>query len=176
MLLLCKICLSYKLNRRYNFCCLCRQLSLIDFLTWGQYEKLSTNASHSVYLQGPFVAGFSSSNLGDSSPNILGPVCVNTGEKCDYLNSSCPIGGVSYYYKHAVYLGLQKVGKFPVNFGNFPEISETYREFWKLSGIFGNLPGFFGKFPEIYRTFSTPLQPYVYYMLEFLFFWSHSIY
>uniref|UniRef100_A0A671RJK7 Neutral ceramidase n=1 Tax=Sinocyclocheilus anshuiensis TaxID=1608454 RepID=A0A671RJK7_9TELE len=44
--------------------------------------------------EGPFVAGFSSSNLGDSSPNILGPVCVNTGEKCDYLNSSCPIGGV----------------------------------------------------------------------------------
>ncbi|XP_016145532.1 neutral ceramidase [Sinocyclocheilus grahami] len=43
--------------------------------------------------EGPFVAGFSSSNLGDSSPNILGPVCVNTGEKCDYLNSSCPIGG-----------------------------------------------------------------------------------
>uniref|UniRef100_A0A673FVV1 Neutral ceramidase n=1 Tax=Sinocyclocheilus rhinocerous TaxID=307959 RepID=A0A673FVV1_9TELE len=43
--------------------------------------------------EGPFVAGFSSSNLGDSSPNIRGPVCVNTGEKCDYLNSSCPIGG-----------------------------------------------------------------------------------
>ncbi len=98
-----------------------------------------------MYLQGPFVAGFSSSNLGDSSPNILGPVCVNTGEKCDYLNSSCPIGGVSYYYKHAVYLGLQKVGKFPVNFGNFPEISETYREFWKVSG---NLP-------EIFHPFAT---------------------
>uniref|UniRef100_A0A8C1SG51 Neutral ceramidase n=1 Tax=Cyprinus carpio TaxID=7962 RepID=A0A8C1SG51_CYPCA len=45
--------------------------------------------------EGPFVAGFSSSNLGDSSPNIRGPVCVNTGEKCDYLNSSCPIGGVT---------------------------------------------------------------------------------
>ncbi|XP_067225343.1 neutral ceramidase isoform X3 [Chanodichthys erythropterus] len=43
--------------------------------------------------EGPFVAGFSSSNLGDSSPNIRGPVCVNTGEKCDYLNSSCPVGG-----------------------------------------------------------------------------------
>lgn len=43
--------------------------------------------------EGPFVAGFSSSNLGDSSPNIRGPVCLNTGEKCDYLNSSCPIGG-----------------------------------------------------------------------------------
>lgn len=43
--------------------------------------------------KGPFVAGFSSSNLGDSSPNIRGPVCVNTGLKCDYINSSCPVGG-----------------------------------------------------------------------------------
>ncbi len=45
-------------------------------------------------------------------------------------------------------LGLQKVGKFSVNFGNFPEILETYREFWKLSGIFG-------KFPEIFHPFAT---------------------
>ncbi len=39
-------------------------------------------------------------------------------------------------------LGLQKVGKFPVNFGNFP-------------GFWGNLPGFL----ESFRKFSTPLQP-----------------
>ncbi|XP_022598124.1 neutral ceramidase [Seriola dumerili] len=43
--------------------------------------------------QGGFVAGFSSSNLGDVSPNTRGPHCVNTGLPCDYLNSSCPIGG-----------------------------------------------------------------------------------
>uniref|UniRef100_A0A667YJA3 Neutral ceramidase n=1 Tax=Myripristis murdjan TaxID=586833 RepID=A0A667YJA3_9TELE len=43
--------------------------------------------------QGAFVAGFSSSNLGDVSPNTRGPVCVNTGLPCDYLNSSCPVGG-----------------------------------------------------------------------------------
>uniref|UniRef100_A0A8P4KFA6 Neutral ceramidase n=1 Tax=Dicentrarchus labrax TaxID=13489 RepID=A0A8P4KFA6_DICLA len=43
--------------------------------------------------QGGFVAGFSSSNLGDVSPNIKGPHCVNTGLPCDYLNSSCPVGG-----------------------------------------------------------------------------------
>ncbi|KAM9831258.1 neutral ceramidase [Neosynchiropus ocellatus] len=43
--------------------------------------------------QGNFVAGFSSSNLGDVSPNTKGPRCVNTGLKCDYLNSSCPDGG-----------------------------------------------------------------------------------
>uniref|UniRef100_A0A672R5G7 Neutral ceramidase n=1 Tax=Sinocyclocheilus grahami TaxID=75366 RepID=A0A672R5G7_SINGR len=61
-----------------------------------EQEKNKSYASRSVYLQGPFVAGFSSSNLGDSSLNIRGPVCVNTGKKYDYLNSSCPIGGVSY--------------------------------------------------------------------------------
>ncbi|XP_041118240.1 neutral ceramidase isoform X2 [Polyodon spathula] len=43
--------------------------------------------------QGPFVAAFSSSNLGDVSPNIKGPHCINTGESCDNINSSCPIGG-----------------------------------------------------------------------------------
>lgn len=45
--------------------------------------------------QGGFVAGFSSSNLGDVSPNTKGPHCVNTGLPCDYLNSSCPVGGVN---------------------------------------------------------------------------------
>ncbi|KAE8283769.1 Neutral ceramidase [Larimichthys crocea] len=43
--------------------------------------------------QGRFVAGFSSSNLGDVSPNTKGPHCANTGLPCDYLNSSCPVGG-----------------------------------------------------------------------------------
>ncbi|MEQ2291906.1 Neutral ceramidase, partial [Ameca splendens] len=43
--------------------------------------------------QGGFVAGFSSSNLGDVTPNIRGPHCANTGLPCDYLNSSCPVGG-----------------------------------------------------------------------------------
>uniref|UniRef100_A0A7N5ZXN6 Neutral ceramidase n=1 Tax=Anabas testudineus TaxID=64144 RepID=A0A7N5ZXN6_ANATE len=45
--------------------------------------------------QGGFVAGFSSSNLGDVTPNTKGPHCANTGLPCDYLNSSCPVGGVS---------------------------------------------------------------------------------
>ncbi|XP_044516269.1 neutral ceramidase [Gracilinanus agilis] len=43
--------------------------------------------------QGPFVAAFASSNLGDVSSNTLGPHCINTGESCDNFNSSCPIGG-----------------------------------------------------------------------------------
>ncbi|KAM9462913.1 neutral ceramidase [Clarias gariepinus] len=43
--------------------------------------------------EGPFVAAFPTSNSGDASPNTRGPYCVNTWEKCDYINSSCPIGG-----------------------------------------------------------------------------------
>ncbi|XP_061731862.1 neutral ceramidase isoform X2 [Nerophis ophidion] len=43
--------------------------------------------------QGVFVAAFSSSNLGDVSPNTGGPHCINTAAPCDYLNSSCPDGG-----------------------------------------------------------------------------------
>ncbi|KAG7470428.1 hypothetical protein JOB18_031930 [Solea senegalensis] len=65
----------------------------------------SDNMGHASYLmeqdknpgelpgKGGFVAGFSSSNLGDVSPNIKGPHCTNTGQPCDYLNSSCPVGG-----------------------------------------------------------------------------------
>ncbi|XP_060951298.1 neutral ceramidase [Limanda limanda] len=65
----------------------------------------SDNMGHASYLleqdknpgelpgQGGFVAGFSSSNLGDVSSNVRGPHCVNTGLSCDYLNSSCPVGG-----------------------------------------------------------------------------------
>uniref|UniRef100_A0A8C8YLH9 Neutral ceramidase n=1 Tax=Prolemur simus TaxID=1328070 RepID=A0A8C8YLH9_PROSS len=45
--------------------------------------------------EGPYVAAFASSNLGDVSPNILGPHCINTGESCDNANSTCPIGGPS---------------------------------------------------------------------------------
>ncbi|XP_057885406.1 putative neutral ceramidase C [Melospiza georgiana] len=45
--------------------------------------------------EGPFVAAFASSNLGDVSPNTRGPFCANTGESCDNPQSTCPIGGAS---------------------------------------------------------------------------------
>lgn len=45
--------------------------------------------------EGPFVAAFASSNLGDVSSNTQGPHCVNTGESCDNPDSTCPIGGPS---------------------------------------------------------------------------------
>ncbi|XP_068161996.1 neutral ceramidase [Antennarius striatus] len=87
----------------------------IGMLSWFAVHAVSMNSTnrmvssdnlgHASYLmerdknprdlpgQGGFVAAFSSSNLGDVSPNINGPRCVNTGRPCDYLNSSCPVGG-----------------------------------------------------------------------------------
>lgn len=40
-------------------------------------------------FQGEFVGAFGSTNLGDVSPNLNGPICVNTGEACDYATSTC---------------------------------------------------------------------------------------
>uniref|UniRef100_A0A2K6P2G7 Neutral ceramidase n=1 Tax=Rhinopithecus roxellana TaxID=61622 RepID=A0A2K6P2G7_RHIRO len=61
----------------------------------GYASYLLEQEKNKGYLpgQGPFVAAFASSNLGDVSPNILGPHCINTGESCDNANSTCPIGG-----------------------------------------------------------------------------------
>ncbi|VEL18527.1 unnamed protein product [Protopolystoma xenopodis] len=39
--------------------------------------------------KGPFVAAFAQSNEGDVSPNIKGPVCIDTGKPCDYVRSTC---------------------------------------------------------------------------------------
>ncbi|KAF5307298.1 hypothetical protein FQR65_LT07014 [Abscondita terminalis] len=39
--------------------------------------------------KGPFVAAFASSNLGDVSPNIKGPKCINSGQPCDDVTSTC---------------------------------------------------------------------------------------
>lgn len=40
--------------------------------------------------QTKFVAAFSSANLGDVSPNIMGPKCEFSGDPCDLHTSSCP--------------------------------------------------------------------------------------
>ena len=37
----------------------------------------------------PFVAAFASTNLGDVSPNIRGPKCLDTGLPCDAKHSTC---------------------------------------------------------------------------------------
>eukprot|EP00635_Sarcinochrysidales_sp_CCMP3193_P007017 CAMPEP_0118918124 /NCGR_PEP_ID=MMETSP1166-20130328/17716_1 /TAXON_ID=1104430 /ORGANISM="Chrysoreinhardia sp, Strain CCMP3193" /LENGTH=769 /DNA_ID=CAMNT_0006858369 /DNA_START=17 /DNA_END=2326 /DNA_ORIENTATION=- len=36
------------------------------------------------------VAAFASSNLGDVSPNVKGPHCMDTGRPCDFQTSTCP--------------------------------------------------------------------------------------
>ncbi|KAL7730447.1 hypothetical protein ACLKA6_016672 [Drosophila palustris] len=42
--------------------------------------------------KGKFVGAFCSSNLGDVSPNIMGPKCSISGKECDLLSSHCPAG------------------------------------------------------------------------------------
>ncbi|XP_057361854.1 neutral ceramidase isoform X2 [Manis pentadactyla] len=70
---------------------------LVNSDNMGYASYLFEQEKNKGYLpgQGPYVAAFASSNLGDVSPNILGPHCINTGESCDNANSSCPIGGGS---------------------------------------------------------------------------------
>lgn len=41
------------------------------------------------------MSAFASANLGDVSPNIKGPICINTGLPCDEVSSSC--GGDAQY-------------------------------------------------------------------------------
>ena len=40
-------------------------------------------------FQGPFVAAFASTNLGDVSPNLKGPKCIDSGKECDLYHSTC---------------------------------------------------------------------------------------
>lgn len=42
-----------------------------------------------IIHQGAFVGAFASSNLGDVSPNIKGPICIDTGDECDFVTSTC---------------------------------------------------------------------------------------
>eukprot|EP00250_Pteridium_aquilinum_P019165 c24326_g1_i2 orf=126-2429(-) len=37
----------------------------------------------------PFVAAFCQSNVGDTSPNVLGAFCIDTGLPCDFNHSTC---------------------------------------------------------------------------------------
>uniref|UniRef100_A0A8D1LR19 Neutral ceramidase n=1 Tax=Sus scrofa TaxID=9823 RepID=A0A8D1LR19_PIG len=68
---------------------------LVNSDNMGYASYLFEQEKNKGYLpgQGPYVAAFASSNLGDVSPNTLGPSCINTGESCDNANSTCPIGG-----------------------------------------------------------------------------------
>ncbi|XP_063700264.1 neutral ceramidase [Culicoides brevitarsis] len=50
------------------------------------------NGRETLVGDGDFVGAFASSNLGDVSPNIMGPKCEKTGNSCDILTSKCPKG------------------------------------------------------------------------------------
>ena len=43
----------------------------------------------SLVGESSFVAAFASSNLGDVSPNVMGPKCQDTGLPCDVEHSTC---------------------------------------------------------------------------------------
>ena len=52
-----------------------------------------------------FVAGFSQSNVGDTSPNVLGAVCEDTGMQCRFNDSTCdgktaPCRGRGPYFRY----------------------------------------------------------------------------
>ncbi|KAK2098624.1 Neutral ceramidase [Saguinus oedipus] len=82
---------SYLLEQEKNKGYLPGQLHLesLSIIIYAAFRKGDSDLQN----KGPFVAAFASSNLGDVSPNILGPHCINTGESCDNPNSTCPIGG-----------------------------------------------------------------------------------
>ncbi|KAM4852130.1 putative neutral ceramidase C isoform 2-T2 [Thomomys bottae] len=75
---------------------------LVNSDNMGYAAYLCEQEKNTGYLpgQGPFVAAFASSNLGDVSPNIAGPHCVDTGESCDNAYSTCPTGGPSKCMAH----------------------------------------------------------------------------
>jgi neutral ceramidase len=47
------------------------------------------NGKHSLPGQGPFVAAFAATNLGDVSPNVNGTFCQQTKLPCEELHSTC---------------------------------------------------------------------------------------
>jgi len=55
-------------------------------------RRYTSSSSSSSSSSRPFVAAFANSNLGDVSPNIKGPLCIDTGLPCNYVTSTCSDG------------------------------------------------------------------------------------
>ena len=57
----------------------------------GAASLMFEKAMDPDYVAGrtPFVAAFASTNLGDVSPNTMGPRCIDTGLPCDTEHSTC---------------------------------------------------------------------------------------
>ena len=52
-------------------------------------QVFTTIITHTYIVQGPFVAAFASTNLGDVSPNIMGARCQISGNECEPNSSRC---------------------------------------------------------------------------------------
>lgn len=61
----------------------------------GQPSTLIASMMHKVRskyatpLNPPFVSAFCQSNVGDTTPNTLGPYCLDSGLPCDFKHSTC---------------------------------------------------------------------------------------
>jgi len=55
------------------------------------FEMADGQVSFFLFEQGPFVAAFASSNLGDVTPNVKGPRCQKSGKPCDIPGPSCDV-------------------------------------------------------------------------------------
>lgn len=50
-----------------------------------QMERWASRHLH----QANYIAAFCQANVGDTSPNTLGPICMDTGDPCDAVHSTC---------------------------------------------------------------------------------------
>eukprot|EP00094_Tigriopus_californicus_P008850 TCALIF_08531-PA protein Name:"Similar to ASAH2 Neutral ceramidase (Homo sapiens)" AED:0.15 eAED:0.15 QI:0/0/0/0.9/1/1/10/0/689 len=55
----------------------------------SQFMEREINGKDTLIGQGSFVAAFAATNLGDTSPNLNGPKCRDTGLPCDTEHSTC---------------------------------------------------------------------------------------
>lgn len=55
----------------------------------GAASQFMERWASSKYHNEDFVAAFCQANVGDTSPNTKGPFCLDTGEPCDAVHSTC---------------------------------------------------------------------------------------
>ncbi|KAH7314758.1 hypothetical protein KP509_21G019100 [Ceratopteris richardii] len=84
-------------------------------------------ATLSDSIRRPFVAAFCQSNVGDTSPNVLGAFCSDTGLPCDFEHSTC--NGKSQ-------LCIGHGPAFPDEFASTKIIGQ--RQFEKAAALFGS--------------------------------------
>ena len=65
----------------------------------------SVNPAGAPVGEGPFVAAFASSNLGDVSPNLSGAFCLDPDQTCDPVTNTCGAGGSLFRYEPCYAVG-----------------------------------------------------------------------